>query len=307
MAPRILLFLCLTAGISATLQGQLKIQAVLNSASFQPGMPRRGALASVFVSGLTGPPGITVAPSLSLLPQELAGITVTVNGATAPILAVAIPSKGQNGQINIQVPLERNSTLQSDGFDNEGTLEVRQQSQADVLTPLTPPSWGGFLMDENGYAIAQHASDYSLVTLQNPAHAGETIIAYATDFFTVWPPPPIGFAVPLHPLFPSSTPPPADYGLYLQDYPNPIIPICGGCLFPSGSFTDTPALQTSFQGLAPALVGIEQINFVVPAHQQSGDWALFYNSGSCTDGSGYKCGSVDDIGASSPYVKLPVR
>ena len=272
MAPRILLFLCLTAGISATLQGQLKIQAVLNSASFQPGMPRRGALASVFVSGLTGPPGITVAPSLSLLPQELAGITVTVNGATAPILAVAIPSKGQNGQINIQVPLERNSTLQSDGFDNEGTLEVRQQSQADVLTPLTPPSWGGFLMDENGYAIAQHASDYSLVTLQNPAHAGETIIAYATDFFTVWPPPPIG-----------------------------------GCLFPSGSFTDTPALQTSFQGLAPALVGIEQINFVVPAHQQSGDWALFYNSGSCTDGSGYKCGSVDVIGASSPYVKLPVR
>jgi len=144
MAPRILLFLCLTAGISATLQGQLKIQAVVNSASFQPGMPRGGALASIFVSGLTGTPRITVAPSLSLLPQELAGITVTVNGATAPILAVAIPSKGQNGQINIQVPLERNSTLQSDGSDNEGTLEVRQQSQADVLTPLTPPNWGGF-------------------------------------------------------------------------------------------------------------------------------------------------------------------
>ena len=101
-------------------------------------------MASIFVSGLTGTPRITVAPSLSLLPQELAGITVTVNGATAPILAVAIPSKGQNGQINIQVPLERNSTLQSDGSDNEGTLEVRQQSQADVLTPLTPPIGVGF-------------------------------------------------------------------------------------------------------------------------------------------------------------------
>jgi hypothetical protein len=54
-------------------------------------------LASIFVSGLTGTPGITVTPSLSLLPPELAGITVTVNGATAPILAVAIPSNGQNG------------------------------------------------------------------------------------------------------------------------------------------------------------------------------------------------------------------
>jgi uncharacterized protein (TIGR03437 family) len=62
-------------------------------------------LASIFVSGLTGKPGITVAPPLSLLPSELAGITVTVNGAMAPLLAVAIPSQGQNGQINIQVPL----------------------------------------------------------------------------------------------------------------------------------------------------------------------------------------------------------
>src|ERR1022692_3041174 len=268
---RTVLFLCLTAGISATLQGQLKIQAVVNSASFQPGMPRGGALASIFVSGLTGTPGITVAPSLSLLPQELAGITVTVNGATAPILAVAIPSKGQNGQINIQVPLERNSTLQPDGSDKGGTLQVSQQSQADALTPLPPPSWGGFLMDENGYAIAQHASDYSLVTIQNPAHAGETIVAYGDDFFTVWPPPPIGFAVPLHPLFQPSGSPPAAYGLYLQNYPIPIVPICGGCLFPSGSFTDTPALQTSFQGLALTLVGSEQINFVVPAGQAAGD------------------------------------
>jgi uncharacterized protein (TIGR03437 family) len=86
-------------------------------------MPRGGALASIFVSGLTDAPGIAVAPSWWLLPQELAGITVTANGATAPILAVAIPSKGQNGQINIQVPLERNSTLQPDGSDSEGTLE----------------------------------------------------------------------------------------------------------------------------------------------------------------------------------------
>jgi uncharacterized protein (TIGR03437 family) len=260
-------------------------------------------LASIFVSGLA--PGITVAPSLSLLPSELAGITVTVNGATAPILAVAIPSKGQNGQINIQVPLERNATLQSDGSDSGGTLEVRQQSEGDAVSPLTPPTWGGFLMDENGYAIAQHASDYRQVTIQNPARPGETIIVYATDFFMVWPPPPMGFAVPLDPLFQSIAPVQANYGLYLQDYPVPTIPICGGC-GGGGSFTDTPALQILFQGLAPALVGIEQINFVVPVHQAAGDWALFYNSGSCIDGSGDRCGAVV-AGASSPYVKLPVR
>jgi len=97
---------------------------------------------------------------------------------------------------------------------------VRQQSEVDAVSPLTPPTWGGFLMDENGYAIAQHASDYSLVTIQNPAHAGETIIAYADGFFTVWPPPPIGFAVPLPPSFEPSVSPPAAYGLYLQRLSN---------------------------------------------------------------------------------------
>lgn len=267
-------------------------------------MPAGGALASIFVSGLVGTPGIVEAPSPAVLAPKLAGVTVTVNGATAPILAIVIASKGQDSQINIQVPLERNASLQADGSDNAGTLEVRQQSQADVWTPLTMPSWGGFLMDKNGYAIAQHASDYSLVTIQNPAHPGETIIAYADDFFQVWPPPPIGFAVPKQPMFETTGPAPENYGLYLQDYPIPTIPICGGC-GGSGSFTHTPALQVPFQGLAPTLIGVEQVNFVVPAHQQAGDWALFYNYGSCTDGRGNACTPL--AGASSPYVKLPVR
>jgi len=303
---RMIVILWLAEAVCPIAQAQLKIQAVVNAASFQSEMPRGGALASIFVSGLKGTPGITVAPSLSELPPQLAGVTVIVNGATAPILAVVIPPKGQNGQINIQVPQERNATLQPDGSDKGGTLQVSQDSESDTLTPLAARNWGGFLMEASGYAIAQHASDYRPVTVQNPAHPGETLIAYADDFFTVWPPPPIGFAAPLHPSFQISGTPPTNYGLYLQEYPTPIIPICGGCV-PSGSFTDTPSLEILFQGLAPTLVGIEQINFVVPIHQQPGDWALFFNLGSCTDGSGYKCASADGFGSSSPYVKLPVR
>ena len=65
-----------------------------------------------------------------------------------PLQFLRLFPKAQNSQINIEVPLARNSTLQSDGSDHEGTLEVRQQSQADIMTPLTPPTWGGFLMDE---------------------------------------------------------------------------------------------------------------------------------------------------------------
>ncbi len=138
--------------------------------------------------------------------------------------------------------------------------------------------------DANGYAIAQHASDYSPVTVQNPAHPGETIVVYANDFFQVWPPTPIGAPVPQQPL----------YQLNLQLITNSVTPFYAYCFLKitscsvrsDQSFANSPALQVLFQGLAPGLVGVEQINFVVPANQASGNWALFFNSGSCADGSG---------------------
>jgi hypothetical protein len=222
-----------------------------------------------------------------------------VNGALAPILAVVVTSSGGvwNAQINFQVPLERNvSGRGPSGFG--GYLGIGPVAE---LTPLPAlPQWGGFFSDANGYAIAQHASDYSPVTSENPAHPGETIIVYANDFFTVWPPPPVGSPVPPQPLFQIlkllgiSTP---GY-LYLQKYP--ILDYKGQ------SWTSTPALETPFLGLAPGMIGVEQINFVVPANQQPGDWALFFNAGSCPDGSPTpgKCGLN---GSSSPHVKLPVR
>ena len=60
-------------------------------------------------------------------------------------------------------------------------------------------------------------------------------------------------------------------------------------------------------GLAAATVGVEEINFVIPSNQPSGNWALFFNSGSCPDGSGIPgdCGATE--GNSSPYVLLPVQ
>jgi hypothetical protein len=91
--------------------------------------------------------------------------------------------------------------------------------------------------------------------------------------------------------------------LYLQAYPTPNCnPVSGeGCQ----SFTSTPPVHTTFEGLAPGQVGVEQINFVVPANQQPGNWALFFNIGSCTQApfAPGGCGN----GSSSPYVMLPVQ
>ncbi len=207
-----------------------------------------------------------------------------------------------NVQINFQVPVERNASLRNlpDGYP--GTLSVGNGEGGGILTALPEiPAWGGFFSDAKGFAVAQHASDFSPVTLENPAHPGETIVAYANDFFPVWPPPPIGFPAPLRPLFQilsshlSFIRGPGY--LYLQKYPS---------LDSRGqSYASTPALETPFQGLAPGLIGVEQINFVVPKNQQPGDWDLFYNKGSCPDGSpGIRCSNTAE---SSPSVKLPVR
>jgi uncharacterized protein (TIGR03437 family) len=59
----------------------------------------------------------------------------------------------------------------------------------------------------------------------------------------------------------------------------------------------------TFRGLAPNQIGVQQIDFIVPANQQPGDWALFFNVGSCPD----RGGPCANQGSSSAYVKLPVR
>ncbi|HXP86667.1 MAG TPA: hypothetical protein VN841_18195 [Bryobacteraceae bacterium] len=247
----------------------------VDSASFAAGLPLGGALGTIFVSGLTGKPGLVVAASLSPLSFELAGVRVTVNGAPAPILAVAIPTAGSSapGQINFQVPLERNTTA-----GETYTMSVSQTGNGQVRVPgaVFDVSYliGGFFADANQYVIAQHASDYSTVTVQNPAHAGETIIAYANNFFQVWPPPPIGIPVPSQPLFQLNT------GVY-PGLNHLVLVGPMGLQMASRS----PDLQILFAGLAPGLVGVEQLNIVIPANQGPGDWALIFSNvppvGSC--------------------------
>ncbi|MCZ2147881.1 MAG: hypothetical protein LC126_08885, partial [Bryobacterales bacterium] len=57
-----------------------------------------------------------------------------VNGALAPILAVYIPAPGETSraQVNIQVPMERNATLNTDGSEDFLTPTVLQSGVAIV-------------------------------------------------------------------------------------------------------------------------------------------------------------------------------
>jgi uncharacterized protein (TIGR03437 family) len=283
----LLVFSCLAIAAPAALAQSPKIEAIVNAASFESGLPYGGALATTFVSGLNVPapsvpnayyPGTYIAAS-SPLPYQLGNIEVTVCGVLAPILAVVLPPSDSTdfAQINFQVPLERNVAVFNGVSFSGGScgFSVSLVRTGAGINQLPPPAGGSFFVNGKGYVVAQHASDYSTVTPDNPAHAGEAIIAYANDFFGVWPPPGVGLPTPLQPLMSfvaGASYPEFTAGLYLQSYPPgpPAWP-------PGGGYTvSTPHLTTTFLGLAPGLVGVEQVNFIVPASQQPGDWPLFF-------------------------------
>lgn len=253
-----------------------------------------------------------MAPASQPLPHTLGGVTVSVNDDFAPLLAVVVPSNASaDVQINFQVPLSANTSLLYEYFglgpSYGGYIGVSDGVHKAVQNGTGHLSqWGGFFSAPNGYAIALHASDSSLVTLQNPAHPGESIVVYADGFFMTWPPPLISAPAPPQVSFQPDYSLEASPGyLYLQTYPNPpssCAPNPGPC---AGSLPSTPALTINSMGLLAGSVGVEEINFVVPLNQQSGNWALFFNRCTSTGASPGSCGGVS--GDSSPYVLLLVN
>jgi hypothetical protein len=83
---------------------QFGANSIVNAASFHPGLPSPGGLASLFVTGLNVT-GVQTASGYPL-PIELAGVTILVQGVPAPILAVAGAPDGSYQQINFQVPFD---------------------------------------------------------------------------------------------------------------------------------------------------------------------------------------------------------
>ena len=143
---RFITLVALLAVTASQANSQLQITGVVNSASFQSGLPAGGGLATVFCSG-TDPsgalrPGTYISSTSSPLPYELGGLGVGINYASSPVLAVVIASSGQslNAQINFQVPIDRNASLTI--HDNyPGNLSACGVTG----TPLPALSqWGGF-------------------------------------------------------------------------------------------------------------------------------------------------------------------
>jgi uncharacterized protein (TIGR03437 family) len=239
---------------------------VTSAASFQRGLPAPGSIATIFCTGLTVT-GV-VAATGTPLPYMLEGVTVTIFGAAAPLFAADL---GGYQQINFQVPIDFPAPVDI----NAPQIIVRQNGALGSASTTSDPTSPGefFRIGATQFGVFQHALDYSLVTPDNPAKAGETIIAYATGLPPATPPVPIGQPAPLSPV--SHVPQlnlgnemnliglSLNYATFLID-PVPQM----------GSGDSTGLLPIPFMGLAPGSVGLYQINFVFPPGLRPGNMPI---------------------------------
>jgi uncharacterized protein (TIGR03437 family) len=207
--------------------GPPAVGGVVNGASFAVNAPvSPGSLVAIFGTGLAvGTATASVVP----LPLSLAQTAVTFNGVSAPLFFVSA------GQINAQVPF----TVAA------GTASVQvtrgSASSAPATIGITPYSPGIFAMDQAGDAAVFHA-DFTQITTAAPAHAGETVVLYATG---------------LGPLTGAVT---------------------SGAAASAVLTTSTPVVTVgnahaaiAYSGLAPGLVGVYQVNFTVPGGLSPGN------------------------------------
>jgi uncharacterized protein (TIGR03437 family) len=230
----------------------ISIFAVTNPADFQPGLPLAGNLASIFTTGLDNPSNSasTITPPPGSLPIELAGVGVTINGVAAPIAGIGYLPGYQ--VINVQVPWETTGQTTKIVVTQNGV-------SAEVNTPVVGSRldyFSAFFADANGYGRFLHVPDFTPVTPASPAHPGEYLAAYALNLGPVSNQPADGMPTPDSPF----------------SVPIFVLPVC--------RYTETlsvgnAAANVQFEGLAPGLVGVYQINFQVPLALSGGEVRVF--------------------------------
>ena len=201
--------------------------SILDGANFAPGPFAPNSFVTIFGTDLSYytaslPQGTT----MTALPYELANVRVYVNNYSAPLLYVC-PT-----QINLLVP----------GNLKPGTVPlyvVRQGVRGpDAMVPLVPAAPQLFASADS-HVIAQHA-DYSLITADSPAIAGETIVVYASGLGPTEPNPAPGEI----PKYPAQT---------------------AGSLTVSLDGSALPQELIKYAGVTPGTAGVYQINLLLPA------------------------------------------
>ena len=133
---------------------------IVNAATGAASAVAPGSLVSIYGTNLAGS---TAGASSTPLPASLNGVTVTVNGATVPLVYVS------PGQINFQMPFDAAT----------GTASATVNSGCGPSSPVTFPvaSAAPYLLLGNGDAIVQN-QDGTFNSASNPAPKGTIVTVY---------------------------------------------------------------------------------------------------------------------------------
>lgn len=240
----------LTASVAAALiaaQGSIGIAVTVpggisNTLAFNVRLPSPVTGTQGIVNAASGLPSIAPGSLISIygvdlaagsgsassipLPTSLNGTSVTINSMLAPLLFTS-PT-----QINAQVPFETlvgNATL---------IAVVAGQKSPAVTFNVTATGPGVLLQPQSNHAVAQNYSDWSVNSTQNAAAPGQYVVVYLTGQGLVDNPIATGAAPPASP---------------------PSVPLADAQAKIGGS-----AAQIQFLGLAPGLVGVSQMNLLIP-------------------------------------------
>jgi uncharacterized protein (TIGR03437 family) len=186
-----------------------------------PGQP-----AEVYGTGLA----TVISPTDQLpLTTDYKGTSVRVGSKFAPLFFVS------PGQVNIQIPTELTPNRRYAVLAIGGNETTQQQADIDIV-PVKP----GITNTRNDARelIAQHTSDFSLVTASNPAKRGEFLVMYLVGLGATNPSVASGAQAPGNP---------------------PALPVKPVTLTIGGI-----SANVLFAGMTPGGVGLFQINFVVP-------------------------------------------
>jgi len=222
-----------------------------NGADFQVGSISPCSIATIIGPGLApGIQGVVIPGSLfGALPYLLASDAVSFNGAAAPIFNVASLS-GQQPQVTVQVPCEV-----VPGASVPVTVTVGSASTT-VNVPVLAASPGIFqtTMSDGVLRAVAIRPNGSFVSLANPARRGETIRAYAT-----------GLGVTSPAVVTNATAVPGTDAMVQGTLIMGVTNTAG----------QGEGVRVSNARVAPDLIGVFEIPFLVPSDAATGDNVAF--------------------------------
>jgi uncharacterized protein (TIGR03437 family) len=211
---------------------------VVNGASLLPTPVSPGMIATLFGSNLGPDQGVSYTLDQNgLVPSQLAGTRITVNGINAPILYA------QSGQVNFIMPRAvtgTNTSICASGANGSGCI-------SSVLLAASP----GIFNLPAGAAIFN--PDWTYNNQTNPAPSGSYVIILGTGFGPYNTSIPDGSVIPANAIIWETLP---TYASFSHCTP-----------FPGGGICQNTQSSFQFAGAAPTFInGVDQVNLRIPAN-----------------------------------------